>query len=126
VELLNNLESDLFFPVAIVGLALLYTAAGIVILQSRALPRWLAWVSCVLAVVVLVPPAAIISFFGMPIWVLIVCGLLLRLPARAAHERAAKAVAAAHPAPATLVEAERAPAGVEVKPASTVQHDRHH
>lgn len=105
IVVVNNLSQDLFFPMIIAGLCLFYLAAGIIIFRARAFPRWLAWVSWVFAVTILVPPTAIIGFFGTPLWLLVACFCLWRMPAKAAE-----AVAAAHPAPTTLVEAPQAPA----------------
>jgi hypothetical protein len=54
---------------------------AIAILRTRLLPVWWAWISLVIAVVLLIPPigwAAII--FGMPIWILVTSVLLYRRP----------------------------------------------
>lgn len=77
---LNNLQSDLTYPMTIVGLALFFAASGLIIRKARAFPQWLAWVSWVIALVALVPPVAIIAFFATPVWTLIVVFLLWRMP----------------------------------------------
>jgi hypothetical protein len=79
---LNQLDNDLTYPMTIVGLALFYTAASVVIFRARAFPRWLAWVSGVLALASLVPPIAFFAFLATGIWVLIVSFLLWRMPVR--------------------------------------------
>jgi hypothetical protein len=77
---LNQISSDGTYAVTIVGLALLYSAAGVAIYRTGAFPRWLAWVSWVLALAALVPPIGFFVFLATPIWVLIVCFLLFRRP----------------------------------------------
>lgn len=79
---LNSLQNDLTYPMTIVGLAVFYTAVGIIIRKAHAFPGWLGWVSWVIAVAALVPFVAFFAFIATPVWVLIVCVLLLRLPAR--------------------------------------------
>jgi hypothetical protein len=79
-----------------------YTAVGIIIRKAHAFPRWLGWVSWVLAVVALVPPVAFFAFIATPIWVLIVCVLLLRLPARTIDEAAPVDVRVAAGVPARV------------------------
>ena len=80
---LNQLQSDLTYPMTIVGLALFYAGAGVVIYRARAFPRWLAWVSWVFTVAALVPPIAFFVFLATPLWILVVCFLLFRMPAGA-------------------------------------------
>jgi hypothetical protein len=77
---LNALENDLTYPMTIVGLALFYSAAAIIIVKARAFPRWLGWVSAVMALASLVPPVAFFAFLATPLWVLAVCVLLWRMP----------------------------------------------
>ena len=78
---MNQLQNDLSYPMTIVGIALVYAAAGAVIYRARAFPRWLAWVSWVLALASLVPPVAFFGLLAMAIWVLVISFLLWRRPA---------------------------------------------
>jgi hypothetical protein len=80
---LNQLDADLTYPLTLVGLALLYAATGLVIYRTGAFPRWLAWVSWVLALVAIVPFVGFVTFLATPIWLVIVCVLLFRMPAGA-------------------------------------------
>jgi hypothetical protein len=68
-------------------------ATALVALRTRAvLPRWLAWVSLLVALVMVIAPigwAALL--FAFPIWVLLVSFLLWRLPAAARMHAAAGA-----------------------------------
>jgi hypothetical protein len=71
-----------FFVAAAYAAALLLVATAVAVLRFRFLPVWLAWVSLVLAVVLIVPPigwAALI--IGFPLWLIVVSVLLyLRQP----------------------------------------------
>jgi hypothetical protein len=91
---LNQIENDLTWPMTIVGIAIFYVAAGVIIYRARALPRWLAWVSWVLTVVALVPPVSFFSLLATPIWVLIVSFLLWRKSASSASRTDARSAAA--------------------------------
>jgi hypothetical protein len=74
---------DLFFLGAELSAALLLAATGLLILRYGPMPRWLAWVSFAIALVLLIPPigwAALL--FGLPLWTLIVSVLLWMRPAR--------------------------------------------
>jgi hypothetical protein len=76
----NNF-SDTFFLGAEFGAAVLVAAAGLVILGTRALPRWLGWVSLVLALVLLIAPIGWAGLiFGLPIWTVLVSLLLILRP----------------------------------------------
>jgi hypothetical protein len=79
---LGNL-GDIFFLGAELSAALLLVATGLLILRYGPMPRWLAWVSLALALVLLIPPigwAALL--FGVPLWTLAVSVLLWMRPAR--------------------------------------------
>ena len=70
---------DGFFVAAEFAAALFLVATAVAVLRWRVLPGWVAWVSILLALVLLVPPigwAALI--FGIPLWTLIVSLLLFR------------------------------------------------
>jgi hypothetical protein len=77
----NNL-GDMFFLGAEFASAVFLAAAGLIILSSRMLPRWLGWVSLVFALWLLIAPigwAALL--FGVPLWILVVSVLLYLRPA---------------------------------------------
>ena len=80
---LNNLQSDLTYPMTTVGLAIFYAATVVIIRKGRAFPQWLAWVSGILVLVMLIPPVAFFGFLATPVWILIVSVLLWRMPAGA-------------------------------------------
>ena len=69
--------SDVFFLGAEMSAAVLLAASGVHALRTRSLPRWLAWVSLVVALALIILPigwAALL--FAFPLWVLIVSYLL--------------------------------------------------
>jgi hypothetical protein len=78
VEALVRVGDSFFGGAALFSIPLL-AAAGLAILRFGALPRWLAWFSFVLALVMAIPP---IGFFGLvvglPVWTLAVSVLLYR------------------------------------------------
>jgi hypothetical protein len=74
---------DGFFVAAAYAAAFFLLATAIAILRWSVLPRWLAWVNVLVAIVLLIPPigwAALI--FAFPLWVLLVSVLLYRQGAR--------------------------------------------
>ena len=75
---------DLFFIGAELALALAMIGFAVVALRTGAFPRWWAYVTAVIAVVLLIGPigwAALI--FGTPIWVLVTAWSMTRAPAAA-------------------------------------------
>jgi hypothetical protein len=77
-QTLNFLQSDLGAAALTVGISILMVAAGMIILKTRILPVWLAWVSFVLAVVALAGPIGFFAFLATGIWILIVAFLMWR------------------------------------------------
>ncbi len=77
-QTLNFLSSDLGAAALVVGVSILMWAAGFIILKTRILPVWLAWISFLLAVVALAGPIGFFAFFAMGIWILIVAFLMWR------------------------------------------------
>jgi hypothetical protein len=59
------------------GMIVFGIAAGLAILRSGRLPRWLGWVAIAMAVVV-VTPAEAISFLALVVWMVIVSILIWR------------------------------------------------
>ena len=77
----NNL-GDAFFIGAEFAAAVLLAATGLVVLATRALPRWLGWASLVIALWLVIAPvgwAALI--FAVPLWTIVVSVLLYMRPA---------------------------------------------
>jgi hypothetical protein len=72
---------DGFFVAAEFTAALLLVATAVAILRTGVLPRWFAWVSLLLAIVLLIPPIGWAGLiFGFPLWLLVVSVLLYRSP----------------------------------------------
>lgn len=70
---------DAFFGGVELFAILLTLATGLATLQFRALPRWFAWFSIALALILAVPPIGWLGVLvGLPLWTLIVSVLLWR------------------------------------------------
>jgi hypothetical protein len=68
---------DTFFIGAEMSAAVLLAATGVHALRTRSLPRWLAWVSLVVALVLIILPIGWAGLlFAFPLWVLVVSYLL--------------------------------------------------
>jgi hypothetical protein len=79
-QALNLVDNDMTYALMLGGLAIMFFAFGLAILQGRLLPAWLGWVAFPLALVALIPPIGFIAFLGAGIWTLIVSvALWLRL-----------------------------------------------
>jgi hypothetical protein len=75
-DALRYLPGAFFFGVAMFG-AVLVGATGLVALRTAVLPRWMAWVSIVLAVVLAIPFVSWLGIlFGVPVWTVLVSLLL--------------------------------------------------
>ncbi len=81
VQALQALWDNDFLPLAL-GAIVFLISAGIAILQTGALPRWLGWVALALGVVG-ATPIGFFAFLGGGIWILVV-SVLLALRERAA------------------------------------------
>jgi hypothetical protein len=78
---------DGLFLAAFYGAAVLLAATGLAALRTGALPRWLGWVSLVIALVLLVPWINWAAFiFAFPLWVIVVSVLLWQAAGRAPGE----------------------------------------
>lgn len=55
-------------------------AAGVVIVRTRALPTWLAWIGIVIAILCLptIPPLTFVAALLLALWTLVLSGLLIR------------------------------------------------
>jgi len=83
LRLLNGLEMNMFFTVAI-GTAAFLLGTGVGALKTGLLPNWLAWIAIVLGVLA-ITPVGFASFVGLGIWTLIV-GVMLAMRAGRAPE----------------------------------------
>ena len=77
-QTLNFLQSDLGPRRSPLGCRSSCGRPAFIILKTRILPVWLAWVSFVLAVVALAGPIGFFAFLAMGIWILIVAFLMWR------------------------------------------------
>lgn len=81
VQTLQALWDNDFLPIAL-GLLVFLISAGVSILRTGALPRWLGWVALALAVLGFTP-IGFAAFVGSAIWILVV-SVMLALRARRA------------------------------------------
>ena len=79
LQTLNAMNSDMFFTVAL-GTFTFLIGAGVSIIQTAVLPKWLGWVAVVIGIVALTP-AGFFAFLALGVWILIVCVLLAMRPA---------------------------------------------
>lgn len=79
-QALNTLDNA-FFIIAELSAALFVAAVGLLTLRTGALPKWLGWISLVLALWLLIPPIGWAGLiFGLPLWTLVVAVLLYIKP----------------------------------------------
>jgi hypothetical protein len=76
----NVLSNDAWIPF-IAGIAITMIGAGMTVLGSDLLPRWLGWVAVVAGVVSLLGPGGFAGFFVAPLWVLVAGVVLARASA---------------------------------------------
>jgi hypothetical protein len=74
LQTLNALEMNMFFTVA-VGTAAFLIGAGIGVLKTGLLPRWMGWVAVALGVLA-ITPAGFVAFLGLGVWTLIASAML--------------------------------------------------
>jgi hypothetical protein len=74
-ETINVLNNDAWIPTAI-GMAVLLFGAGLAVLRTRVLPRWLGWVAVVIGVLSLLGPGGFLGFFVGPIWLAVAAVML--------------------------------------------------
>jgi hypothetical protein len=93
---------DFWWVGAMLMSAVMLGATGLIAIRTGALPRWLGWVSVVLAVPLLLPPIGnTVMFFLFPIWVILVSIMLTRTaPDRVSVHAPASLPAAPADAPA--------------------------
>jgi hypothetical protein len=74
---LNVLGNSTWIPF-IAGIAVTLLGAGLTVLSTGVLPRWMGWVALVVGVISLAGPGGFLGFFVGPLWVL-VAGVMLFL-----------------------------------------------
>ena len=74
IQTLSALDGDFFLPF-IVGFLILMVASATLAFRHGALPKWLGWVSVVIAIS-LVTPVGFIGFLASLVWILVVSILL--------------------------------------------------
>ena len=77
-QTLNFLQSDIGFAGVTIGTSIILLAAGFIILRTRVLPVWLAWVAFVIGVVALAGPIGFFAFVVSGLWFLVVAFLMYR------------------------------------------------
>ena len=68
-ETLNVLSNCSWLPF-IAGIAVTLVGAGMTVLSSGLLPRWMGWVALVVGIVSLIGPGGFLGFFVGPLWML--------------------------------------------------------
>jgi hypothetical protein len=76
-QTLNVLSSDDWVPV-VAGISMTALAVGVISLRSRALPRWLGWISIVLGIMAIAGPVGGIAFLLFPVWNVVLAAVILR------------------------------------------------
>lgn len=77
-QTLNVLSDSMWLPY-IAGHAITLIGAGLTVLSSDLLPRWLGWTAAVVGTISLLGPGGFLGFFVAPLWML-VAGVLLARP----------------------------------------------
>lgn len=67
----------------IAGVAITLIGAGMTVLRTTFLPRWLGWVALVVGVISVIGPGGFLGFFVAPLWMIVAGVLLLREPQQA-------------------------------------------
>jgi hypothetical protein len=73
----NVLSNDMWIPF-IAGIAATLIGAGLTVLSSDVLPKWMGWIALVAGIISLAGPGGFLGFFVGPLWIL-VAGVLLFL-----------------------------------------------
>ena len=79
-QTMNVLSNDVWLPF-IAGIAVTMIGAGLTVLTTGILARWLGWVAIVVGVISLAGPGGFLGFFVGPLWLLAAGVLLARAPA---------------------------------------------
>jgi hypothetical protein len=86
-QTVNVLCNDSWLPF-IAGIAVTMIGAGMTVLGTGLLPRWMGWVALAVGVVSLAGPGGFVGFFVGPLWLLVAGVLLARAPAPTRPEEA--------------------------------------
>jgi MFS family permease len=78
-ETMNVLSNDMWLPF-VAGIAVTLLGAGMTVLASGILPRWMGWVALVIGVISLAGPGGFLGFFVAPLWILVAGIMLARAP----------------------------------------------
>jgi hypothetical protein len=76
-QTLNVLIASNWIPY-IAGIAVTLVGAGMTVLSTGVLPRWLGWVALVVGIIALAGPGGFLGFFVAPLWILVAGIVLLR------------------------------------------------
>jgi hypothetical protein len=87
-QTINVLSNDAWLPF-VAGIAVTMVGAGLTVLGTGLLPKWLGWVALVVGVVSLAGPGGFIGFFVAPVWILVAGVMLARAPAPSLPEEPA-------------------------------------
>jgi Domain of unknown function (DUF4386) len=74
-QALNVLQDDVFFAF-LVGTGIFLIGNGLAFVASGAMPKWLGWISVLLAVIAVTPLGWIVAIFALPVWAIIVSVLV--------------------------------------------------
>ena len=78
IEALVHVGDSFFFGAALFGVPML-VATALATLRFDALPRWLAWLSLAIGLLLAIPPVAFFGVvIGLPVWTLLVAVILYR------------------------------------------------
>jgi len=77
-QMLNLMNTDVSNGLGFAGIAVLFIAFGLAVVNSALLPKWLGWVAFPLALVAVIPPTDFIAFAGVGLWTLIVSIVMWR------------------------------------------------
>jgi hypothetical protein len=81
-QTMNVLANDSWIPF-IAGVAVTLIGAGLTVLGTGILPRWMGWVALVVGVISMAGPGGFLGFFVGPLWLLVAGVMLGRAPAPA-------------------------------------------
>ena len=76
-QTLNVLSAADWIPF-IAGIAVTLVGAGMTVMSTGVLPRWMGWVALVVGVIALAGPGGFLGFFLSPLWILVAGVMLLR------------------------------------------------
>lgn len=89
-QALNVLQNDVFFAL-LAGAGIFLVGNGLAIVAYAALPKWLGWVAVPLAIIAVTPLGSLVVIFALPVWSLVVTGLVFSRMSNAAARMVAPA-----------------------------------